>query len=55
MSYINAIKLAYEIIKEIYPDDNEIEERIEEWLKNKIGIDIDLTPRSPENNDNKKG
>ena len=48
MDTLAAIKLAIKIIKEIYPDDNAIEEKLEEWIKQKIGLDIDLTPSSPE-------
>lgn len=48
MDTISVIKMVIKIIKEIYPDDNAVEEKIEEWLKNKLGIDIDLTPSSPE-------
>ena len=32
-----------------YGDDNVIEEVSEEIIKNETGIDIDLTPSSPEN------
>lgn len=31
-----------------YPQDNIVEEIIEEIIESKTGLDIDLTPRSPE-------
>ena len=33
-----------------YPHDNVIEEFVEDNIENEIGLDIDLTPSSPERN-----
>ena len=51
MGTFEIIKIIIKIIQEVYPDDNAVEERIEEWLKQKLGFDIDLTPSSPEKKD----
>lgn len=54
MDTISVIKMVMKIIQEIYPDDNAVEEKVEEWLKNKLGLDIDLTPSSPEKKEEEK-
>lgn len=54
MSTIEILKMVIKIVGEIYPDDNAVEEKIEEWLKNKLGLDIDLTPSSPEKKEEEK-
>jgi hypothetical protein len=51
MGTLEIIKIVIKIIQEVYPDDNAVEEKIEDWLKQKLGIDIDLTPSSPEKKD----
>jgi hypothetical protein len=54
MGTIDTIKLVMKIIGEVYPEDNAVEEKIEDWLKQKLGIDIDLSPNSPEKKDETK-
>lgn len=34
-----------------YPQDNAIEEIVEDVIKVETGVDVDLTPQSPENKD----
>ena len=36
-------------LSEIYPDDNPIEEAVEEVIKEETGIDLDLSFTTPEN------
>lgn len=47
-SIVGAIKLVYE--KFSIPDDNPIEELVEQVIKEQTGLDIDLTPDSPDEN-----
>jgi hypothetical protein len=35
-------------IDKFYPDDNVIEERLEDGIQSVTGLDVDLTPTSPE-------
>jgi uncharacterized protein YceK len=43
-----AIDKGIKQIDKIYPDDNFVEERIEGGIQTLTGLDLDLTPRSPE-------
>ena len=39
-----------EIIEDIYPDDNYMEENVENLIENYTGFEIDLTPQTEEEN-----
>lgn len=37
-----------QLVKNNYPDDNPVEESIEDVIENKTGINVDFTGRTPE-------